>query len=82
MAYKNDTTRDIVNALERVYFEIDDQSKKDIWEFALKGLELAPETEIKLLIRDLELDEEVDPEEIDVIDVEAVKKVFKTYGFD
>lgn len=82
MAYKNDTTRDIVNALERVYFEIDDQSKKDIWEFALKGLELAPETEIKLLIRDLELDEEVDPEEIDKIDVEAVKKVFKTYGFD
>jgi hypothetical protein len=82
MAYKNDTTRDIVNALERVYFEIDDQSKKDIWEFALKGLELAPETEIKLLIRDLELDEEVDPEEIDLIDVEAVKKVFTEYGFD
>ena len=82
MAYKNDTTRDIVNALERVYFEIDEQNKIDIWEFALKGLELAPETEIKLLIRDLELDEEVDPEEIDVIDVEAVKKVFKTYGFD
>lgn len=82
MAYKNDTTRDIVNALERVYFEIDEQSKKDIWEFALKGLELAPETEIKLLIRDLELEEEVDPEEIDKIDVEAVKKVFKTYGFD
>ena len=82
MAYKNDTTRDIVNALERVYFEIDEQNKIDIWEFALKGLELAPKTEIKLLIRDLELDEEVDPEEIDVIDVEAVKKVFKTYGFD
>ena len=82
MAYKNDTTRDIVNALERVYFEIDDQKRIDIWDFALKGLELAPETEIKLLIRDLELDEEVDPEEIDLIDVEAVKKVFTEYGFD
>lgn len=82
MAYKNDITKEMVNALERVYFEIDDLNKQDIWEFALKGLELAPETEIKLLIRDLELDEEVDPEEIDLIDVEAVKKVFREYGFD
>ena len=82
MAYKNDTTKDIINALERVYFEIDDQNRIDIWDFALKGLELAPETEIKLLIRDLELDEEVDPEEIDLIDVEAVKKVFTEYEFD
>ena len=82
MAYKNDTTKEMVNALERVYFEIDDQNRIDTWEFALKGLELAPETEIKLLIRDLDLEEEVDPEEIDKIDVEAVKKVFKEYGFD
>ena len=82
MSYKNSITKEMVNALERVYFEIDDQNRIDTWDFALKGLELAPETEIRLLIRDLELDEEVDPEEIDLIDVEAVKKVFTEYGFD